>query len=315
MLKLDLQYRLINMSPIPPEFIHSLQDVVGYFTAKSLVQGFERKLGGEGAKAFIDLIKRVGAIVIIKTPELLADTEGMLATVQESSKELQDAVDKALQDPLLKANIQSLLWDGSIVVGISGGSCSGKTWLSKQLESHCNESICLFALDGYYKKVDEVNRLPYTHDNPESINISLAAFHLGQLKAGKEIEIPKYNFQSQMQDGSYHCKPSSIIVVEGIFAFSDPLLLGMFDLRIWVEANDIRRYERRLERDLSEREIPNIEEIKDRYHQHVTPGYRKFIEPYRKEADFIIQNNNQCGTTPRGLDALLRGIEQLSHQR
>jgi hypothetical protein len=97
------------MSPIPPDFIHDVQSVLGYFTIKSLVEGFEEKLGEEGAKGFIDVVKKVGGVVLSKIPRWPIDQEKMLKAAQESPEELQNTVDKALQDPSLKAEIKPLL--------------------------------------------------------------------------------------------------------------------------------------------------------------------------------------------------------------
>ncbi len=299
------------MLPIPPEFSHSLDRALGYiaFSSLSINKGLYGELGKQLGKVGAKKIEEIGKVIRNKLQGQQA--ENML---QESPEKLENTVTQLLQDPELKAKVKSLLWD-SVVVGISGGSCSGKTWLANQFKKHCSETVCLFGLDGYYKESNYVKNLQYTHDNPKSIDISSAVFDLGQLKAGQEVEIPTYDFQNEIQDGYRSCKPSPIIIVEGIFAFYDPLLLDMFDLRIWVEADDIRRYDRRLTRDVDDRNIQDLEKIKDGYRQNVQPGYQKFIEPYRKEADFIIQNNNQCATTPRGLDVLLRGIEQLSYQK
>jgi uridine kinase len=194
--------------------------------------------------------------------------------------------------------------DSSIVIGISGGSCSGKTWLAHLFKKICSKSVCLFELDGYYKDLAYVNNLQYTHDNPDSIELSYAAFHLEQLKKGNKIEVPKYNFEHHRREGSQIYEPASIIVVEGVFAFADPVLLKEFDFKVWVEADDTIRYRRRLNRDLNERGRDKSE-VAERYAQSVKPGYEKFIYPNRRNADITIHNNTQCNTIPDGLYALL----------
>jgi uridine kinase len=194
--------------------------------------------------------------------------------------------------------------DRSIVIGISGGSCSGKTWLSHQFQKLCPVSVCVFDLDGYYKNKNDVMTLEHTHDNPDSINFDDALFDLGQLKAGQAVKIPKYNFKSQQQEGFRLCTPTSIILVEGVFSFSKPRLLQEFDFKVWVEADDVTRYQRRLNRDVTERGRDPLE-VEQRYEQNVRPGYEKFIYPNRRVADITIHNDINSDSIPEGLYALI----------
>ncbi len=192
----------------------------------------------------------------------------------------------------------------STVVGISGGSCSGKTWLSRQFQKLCPVSVCVFDLDGYYKNINEVMSLEYTHDNPDSINFDDALFDLAQLKAGQAVKIPEYNFESHQQEGSRLCMPTSIILVEGVFSFSKPRFLQEFDFKVWVEADDVTRYQRRLNRDVTERGRDTLE-VEQRYERNVRPGYEKFIYPNRRVADVTIHNDINSDSIPEGLYALI----------
>jgi uridine kinase len=192
----------------------------------------------------------------------------------------------------------------SIVIGISGGSCSGKTWLSRQFQQLCPVSVCLFDLDGYYKNLNDVMNLEYTHDNPDSINFDDALFDLAQLKAGRAVEIPRYNFESRQREGSRLCMPSSIIIVEGVFSFSKPRFLQELDFKVWVEADDVTRYQRRLNRDVIERGRDTLE-VSESYDRNVRPGYEKFIYPNRRVADITIYNDINSDSIPEGLYALL----------
>jgi uridine kinase len=194
--------------------------------------------------------------------------------------------------------------DKTIVIGISGGSCSGKTWLVDQFEKICPKDICRFELDGYYKELEYVDNLEHTHDNPDSIDLDCALRDLLRLKAGEETQVPRYSFETHSNAGSYLCKPSSILVVEGIFAFSKLEFLQEFDFKVWIEADDIIRYKRRLDRDVKERGR-DTEEVAVRYDQNVKPGYEKFIYPNRRSADITIHNNDRNNTIPEGLYALL----------
>jgi uridine kinase len=192
----------------------------------------------------------------------------------------------------------------SIVIGISGGSCSGKSWLSLQFQELCPVPVSVFGLDGYYKNIDDVIKIEHTHDNPGSIDFDHALFDLAQLKAGQAVKIPEYDFKSQQRKASRLCMPASIILVEGVFSFSKPRFLQEFDFKVWIEADDVTRYQRRLSRDVIERGRDPLE-VQQRYDQNVRPGYEKFIYPNRRVADITIHNDINSGSVPEGLYALI----------
>jgi uridine kinase len=100
------------------------------------------------------------------------------------------------------------------------------------------------------------------------------------------------------------CTPTSIILVEGVFSFSKPRFLQEFDFKIWVEADDVTRYQRRLNRDVTERGRDPLE-VEQRYEQNVRPGYEKFIYPNRRVADITIHNDINSDSIPEGLYALI----------
>jgi uridine kinase len=194
--------------------------------------------------------------------------------------------------------------DRSLVIGISGGSGAGKSWLTSKFEQLCPIETCVFALDGYYREIDFVNTLEYTHDNPRSINFDEALSHLEQLATGLPVAIPIYDFATHTRTGSRIFQPAPIIIVEGIFALSHPLLLQRFNLKVWVEAADSMRYQRRLERDVAIRGR-DIIEVTQRYDRYTRPGYDRFIHPNRSMADIVINNDTQSDAIPEGLYALL----------
>jgi uridine kinase len=195
-------------------------------------------------------------------------------------------------------------FNNSLVIGISGGSGAGKSWLMSKFEQLCPIDTCIFDLDGYYREIDFVDALEYTHDNPRSIDFDEASIHLEQLITGLPITIPIYDFATHSRTGSRICQPAPIIIVEGIFTFSHPLLLKLFNLKVWVEATDSTRYQRRLNRDIATRGR-DIIEVRQRYDQHTRPGYERFIHPNRAIADIVINNDTQSDAIPEGLYALL----------
>jgi uridine kinase len=196
----------------------------------------------------------------------------------------------------------------SFVVGIAGGSCSGKTWFAKRFKELCESDgklgVCLFDLDGYYREWKHVRNLQYTHDNPDSINFEAALIHLTELKNGKKVDIPVYDFERHRTEGTRSCEPADIIVVEGVFSFTRLSLLEQFDVKVWLEADSDIRFARRRSRDIQERGR-DIREIMQRYRKHVKPGYQKFIHETQFAADLSIRNEEDDSSTPTGMNILL----------
>jgi uridine kinase len=194
--------------------------------------------------------------------------------------------------------------DRSKVIGICGGSCSGKTWLSEQFKRQYPKPVCLFDLDGYYKNLKYVEKLEHQHDNPDAIEFADALSHLQQLKSGRAVEIPIYNFESHRQEGWRTCHPAPVIVVEGVFAFSMPQLVKEFDIKVWIEADANTRYQRRKDRDITARGRDALE-VERRYERDVVPGYQKFIDSTRTIADITIHNSTNRDTLVERLKPLM----------
>lgn len=181
------------------------------------------------------------------------------------------------------------------VVGISGGSGSGKTrvlsWLQTLLPS---DTICLFSQDNYYcdgitSSLEEMRR--FNFDDPDVIDVDEFAKDLSLLKRGVSLQRKKYNFNDFSKEDSileYH--PAPLIVVEGIFIFHYPEIREQLDLKVFVEVKEHVKFQRRIARDTSERGYL-LEDILYKYTHHVAPAYEKYIEPHRHSADIIIPNN------------------------
>jgi uridine kinase len=177
-----------------------------------------------------------------------------------------------------------------IIIGISGASCSGKSWLAKKIKEVRPDDIGIFNLDSYYKDVAYVNQLDCRHDNPESVDYDLVLEDLELLLSGKEIRLPVYDYETHKVVGESICMPTPILIIEGLFVFTDKRLLDKMDLKIWVDADETLRYKRRLNRDLINRG-DNIEEINTRYQSDVKPAFEKYIKPYKQYAQIIYLNN------------------------
>lgn len=179
-----------------------------------------------------------------------------------------------------------------LVVGISGASCSGKSWLAEKIHTLHDGRSQIVDLDGYYRAQSEVALLEHGYDNPDSINADLALADLGLLKSGQDANLPVYDYEAQRVVGYRRCEARPLILVEGLFVFAHPELRAAFDIKIWVEAGEDLRWSRRIDRDTSRRQL-KVEEIESRYERDVLPGYRKYIRPLREHADLIICNNGQ----------------------
>ncbi len=179
------------------------------------------------------------------------------------------------------------------IIGIAGGTASGKTTLAKRIYDATIEfgTVSVIRLDDYYKKQDNLTfeeRTKINYDHPSSYDSDLLVQHLKQLKAGNPIEKPNYDFT--IHNRSYETtrvEPSNVIIVEGIMIFAIPQLLKMFDIKIFVETDDDIRFIRRLKRDTRDRGR-TIDSVVEQYLTTVRPMHLAFVEPSKKNADIII---------------------------
>lgn len=182
------------------------------------------------------------------------------------------------------------------IIGITGGSGSGKTYLLKCLLDAFKEGqICLVSQDNYYKSrdlqpVDEAGF--HNFDTPSSIHYEDYLRDILTLKAGKSVQRIEYTFNNpDVSPQLLSFKPAPIIVLEGIFVFYDPNLLPLIDLKVFIDAHEHVKLKRRIIRDSIERGY-DLEDVLYRYEKHVSPAYEKFIKPYKSEADIVIPNND-----------------------
>ena len=187
----------------------------------------------------------------------------------------------------------------TIIVGIAGGTGSGKTSVTqaiiKNLEKTGIYSI-LLEQDSYYKGNDHLTyeeRTSLNYDHPNAIDFDLLEKHILELKDGKSIEKPIYDFQVHNRvDETQHIEPANIIIVEGILVLAIAKIRNLFDTKIFVDTDDDERLLRRIERDLNER-ARSFESVKNQYINTVKPMHLEFVEPSKRYADVII---------PRGKD-------------
>lgn len=190
---------------------------------------------------------------------------------------------------------------GSYLVGISGGSASGKTSFIKALREHFSEEeVGLISQDNYYRAAschakDENGHINY--DLPECIDMPNFLHDIQQLKLGKPVELLEYAFQNEMAEHNrISIMPAPIIIVEGLFIMHFNEIADELNLKIFIDADESIKLRRRVDRDIAERGISR-EQVLYQWEHHVKPSYRKFLEPYKNDSDIIINNNEHYLTS------------------
>ena len=191
------------------------------------------------------------------------------------------------------------------IVGITGGSGSGKTTFIKHLREQFSEAeVCIISQDDYYfpRHEQEIDDKGYHNfDLPKSIDKKAFYRDVERLMNGEMVEITEYIFNNKEATPSVKTfNPAPIIIVEGLFVFHYKKIMRLLDLKVFFYAADHLKIIRRILRDQVERGHP-IDDVLYRYEHHVMPSYQKYILPYMQDADIIINNNLDFN---RGLDVL-----------
>ena len=182
-----------------------------------------------------------------------------------------------------------------LIIGITGGTGSGKTTVVNQIVKHLpEEEVCVISQDSYYKATDNLSleeRAKINFDHPRAIDFDLIVQHLKKLKSNETIAQPVYSFVTHNRTkDTVTTYPRKVIIVEGILIFNNEELRSLFDIKIFVHADTDERLIRRVRRDITERGR-NVEEVLNRYQDTLKPMHRQFIEPTKNFADIIIPND------------------------
>ncbi|MCM4159304.1 uridine kinase [Antarcticibacterium flavum] len=182
-----------------------------------------------------------------------------------------------------------------LIIGIAGGTGSGKTTVVKQIiEELKNEEVDVISQDSYYQDTTHLSfeeRKKINFDHPKSIDFDLLVSHLKELKAGNSIEEPIYSFTEHNRTGETRTiHPRKVVIVEGILILTHADMRDMFDIKIYVHADSDERLIRRLKRDINERGR-DLDEVLWRYQTTLKPMHQQFIEPTKEFADIIIPTN------------------------
>ena len=177
------------------------------------------------------------------------------------------------------------------VIGIAGGSGSGKSTFAARLREQFPDSVALISGDNYYRAHDDISleeRRLLNYDAPESLEFDLMVTHLQALKRGEAVDCPVYDFAlHNRSDKILRIDPRPVIIVDGILILSDPALRETFDLRIYVETDADERILRRARRDMEVRGR-KIDDIMEQYLTTVKPMHETHVEPSKKHADLIL---------------------------
>lgn len=198
-----------------------------------------------------------------------------------------------------------------LVIGVAGGSGSGKTTVVNYLcAEFSSDDILRIEHDSYYR---ELNHLPFekrvkqNFDHPASLETELMIRHIEALLEGYPVEVPVYDFELHTRkEETITATPSDVILIDGILIFSEPKLLELMDVKIFVDTDDDVRLLRRLQRDIEERGR-SLESVLSQYEKFVRPMHLEFVEPSKRYADIIIPRGGKNKVALEMVTALIRG--------
>ena len=178
-----------------------------------------------------------------------------------------------------------------LVIGIAGGTGSGKTTLMKNLIARFGDVVTVLSHDNYYRRHDELTyeeRCGLNYDEPAAMETELMVQHLDALRRGEAIDCPVYDFTvHNRSDETIRVVPKKVIIVEGILIFADEALRNLMDIRIFVDTDADVRLCRRIKRDVNKRGR-SLESVLTQYQTTVKPMHEKYVEPSKKYANLVV---------------------------
>lgn len=198
------------------------------------------------------------------------------------------------------------------VVGVAGGTGSGKSTVAEHIvDALPGDKVCILQHDNYYRDRADLTyeeRCQLNFDHPDSLETELLVEHLVELKAGRAVEMPLYDFKTHRRsDETKRLEPRPIIVVEGILVFVDSQLREQVDLKLFVDTPADIRIFRRIRRDLEQRGR-TFASVREQYYSTVRPMHLQFVEPSKTYADLIIPEG---GRNRVALDLILAKLNSL----
>ena len=197
-----------------------------------------------------------------------------------------------------------------LVIGIAGGTGSGKTTLMNNLIARLGDVVTVLSHDNYYKRLDHLTmeeRCAINYDEPAAFDTSLMVYHLSELRSGREIDCPVYDFTvHNRSDQTIHLVPKKVIIVEGIMIFADQQLRDLMDIKIFVDTDADVRLCRRIKRDVNKRGR-TLESVLVQYQTTVKPMHEKHVEPTKKYAHLVVPEG---GKNQVALEMILGTIQR-----
>ncbi len=197
-----------------------------------------------------------------------------------------------------------------LVIGIAGGTASGKTTLMNNIIGRFGEDVAVISHDNYYKRQDNLSfeqRCHINYDEPGAFDTSLLIYHLDELRHGRSVECPIYDFtQHNRSSEVLTIVPKKVIIVEGILIFENEELRNMMDIKIFVDADADERLCRRIQRDVNERGR-TLDSVIEQYLTTVKPMHEKYVEPSKKYANLVVPEG---GRNYIALDIIMGRIQR-----
>ncbi len=199
----------------------------------------------------------------------------------------------------------------SVIIGIAGGTGSGKTTLTDILKNKFSEKVSVVYHDSYYKRNDSISfeeRKKINYDSPTAFDTDMMIEDLKKLREGETIFCPVYDYTvHNRSDEVRRVDPADVIIVEGILVFQNEELRKLMDIKIFVDTDADERLIRRILRDYGERKR-SLESVVEQYRKTVKPMHEKYVEPSKKFADIIVVGG---GENMVALDMISTKVEQL----
>lgn len=196
-----------------------------------------------------------------------------------------------------------------LVIGIAGGTGSGKTTLMKNIIESFQDQVTVLSHDNYYRRHDELTyeqRCGLNYDEPAALETELMAKHLDMLRHGQAIDCPVYDFSTHNRSQeTIRIVPKKVIIVEGILIFENKPLRELMDIRIFVDTDDDIRLCRRIKRDVTKRGR-TLESVLQQYQDTVKPMHEQYVEPSKRYADIVVPEG---GKNWVALDMIVRKIQ------
>ena len=194
------------------------------------------------------------------------------------------------------------------VIGICGGSGSGKTTIVEKISEHVGD-FAFIPQDNYYRTaehVSNVNITGFNFDHPSAFDTELIVEQLTELKAGRPIDMPQYDFvHHRRREETTRVEPGKLILFEGILIYFDERLRNLIDLKLYVDTPDDIRFIRRLRRDVKERGR-TVDSVVEQYLEVVRPGHYQFVEPTKVYADLIVPEGGRNEAALEVLGSFMR---------